>query len=251
MHLDRIMSVMEAVAATGRPVATSEVIELTGLPRPTCYRLIHSMCTHRFLDEPETGKYLISEHMVRLGLMGQSDISVTESVLPALKEAADHFGEAVFLSRFRSKGVEIIHVATPRDENRSFIHPGLGFRPLHACSCSKAIAAHADKDFQEKIFESPLKSYTPNTKLDPFTLRSEFASIRKLGFAECVEEIEIGVSSVAAPIRFGKIGASFSIGVTGPVRRFTSERRQLIGSELAKITSRVASAFKVQISSFS
>ena len=56
MHLTRIISVMEAVAATGRPEATSEVIELTGLPRPTCYRLIHSMCRHQLLDEPKAGK---------------------------------------------------------------------------------------------------------------------------------------------------------------------------------------------------
>ena len=153
MHLDRIMSIMEAVATTGRPLATSDVIELTGLPRPTCYRLIQSMCRHRLLDQPEAGKYLIGDRMVRLGLMGQSDIGVTASALPALEEAADHFGEAVFLSRLRDKGVEIIHVATPRDENRSFIHPGLGFRPLHACSCSKAIAAHADIGFQEQIFK--------------------------------------------------------------------------------------------------
>ena len=72
MHLTRIISVMEAVVATGRPVATSEVIELTGLPRATCYRLIDSMCRHQLLDEPEAGKYIIGVRMVRLGLMGQS-----------------------------------------------------------------------------------------------------------------------------------------------------------------------------------
>ena len=226
-------------------------MELTGLPRPTCYRLIHSMCRHQLLDEPEAGKYIIGVRMVRLGLMGQSDSKVTTSALPALREAADHFGEAIFWSRFLNTSVEIIHVATPRDENRSFIHPELGFRPLHACSCSKAIAAHADKDFQDKIFESPVKSYTSKTKVDPIMLKLEFATIREVGFAECVEEIEVGVSSVAAPILFSKIGAPFSIGVTGPVKRFTSKRQQIIGSELVKIASRVASAFKVHIASFS
>ena len=81
-------------------------------------------------------------------------------------------------------------------------------------------------------------------------LKLEFATIREVGFAECVEEIEVGVSSVAAPILFSKIGAPFSIGVTGPVKRFTSTRQQIIGSELVKIASRVASACKMDISSF-
>ena len=251
MHLTRIISVMEAVVATGRPVTTSEVIGLTGLPRATCYRLIDPMCRHQLIDEPEAGKYIIGARMVRLGLMGQSDSKVTASALPALKEAADHFGESVFLSRFRNTSVEILHVATHRDKNHSFIHPGLGFHPLDACSCSKAIAAHADKDFQDKIFESPVKSYTSKAKVDPIMLKLEFATIREAGFAECIEEIEVGVSSVAAPILFSKIGAPFSIGATGPVKRFNSKSRKIIGSELVKIASRVASAFKVHISSFS
>ena len=55
---------------------------------------------------------------------------------------------------------------------------------------------------------------------------------------------------MAAPILFSKIGAPFSIGVTGPVKRFTSKRQQIIGSELVKIASRVASACKMDISSF-
>ena len=66
-----------------------------------------------------------------------------------------------------------------------------------------------------------MRSYTPQTKHDPDALRAEFAAIRLAGYAECVEEIEVGVSSVAAPIRIGNIGATFSIGATGPVRRFT------------------------------
>ena len=173
-----------------------------------------------------------AERRMKLNLVdlaGSEDQRDTQSSGSTLREAADQFGEAVFLSRFRNKGVEIIHVETPQDAARSFVHPGLGFRPMHACSCSKVIAAFAEDGFREEILNGPMRRYTPQTKHDPEALRAEFEDIRMTGYAECVEEIEVGVSSVAAPIRIGNIGATFSIGATGPVRRFTTRRRAEIG----------------------
>ena len=246
MHLERLMAILESIAAAGRPVTVPEIRRMTGLPRPTCYRLLQTMRQHRLLEEPEQARFLLGERMVRLGLMGQTDNDVKQVAIPTLKKAAHLFGEAVFLSRYRNKGVEIIHVEAPRDAKRSFVHPGLGFRPLHACSCSKVIAAYADNDFQKEVVNAPLKSYTDYTKQSPDVLMAEFAAIRKIGYAECIEEIEVGVSSVAAPIRIGSIGAPFSIGVTGPIRRFTSERRSEIGSELSNMAKKVSSALQLQ-----
>ncbi len=245
MHLDRVMSVLEAVAIAGRPVSASDVQTSTGLPRPTCYRLLQSMAADRLLDEPEPGRYLMGERMVRLALLGQSDVNIAQAATPSLRDAADRLGESVFLSRFRNNGVEIIHVETPGDATRSFVHPGLGFRPMHACSCSKVIAAFAEDAFREKIIAGPMKSYTPDTIQTPDALRAEFDMIRTDGFAQCVEEIEIGVSSVAAPIRIGNIGATFSVGATGPIRRFTSQRRAEVGAHLRDVAGKVTLALQM------
>lgn len=245
MHLERLLTVLEAVAVSGRAVTAPDIQQLTGLPRPTCYRLLQSLAEQRLLDEPEPGRYLIGERLVRLALLGQTDVDASRSAAATLREAADQFGEAVFLSRYRNKGVEIIHVETPHDAKRSFVHPGLGFRPMHACSCSKVIAAFAEDGFREEILSGPMQSYTPQTKRDPEALREEFAAIRMAGYAECVEEIEVGVSSVAAPIRIGNIGATFSIGATGPVRRFTAKRREEIGKRLCALAGKVALALQV------
>ena len=240
MHLDRVMKILEAVATTGRPVSALEVQNLTDLPRPTCYRLLQTMTAQRLLDEPETGRFLVGERMVRLAFLAQPDVDVCRAAAPTLKEAADQFGEAIFLSRLRSKGVEIIHVEVPKDAKRSFIHPGLGFRPMHACSCSKVIAAYAKDGFRDDILARPMRSFTKKTKNDPQALRREFDSIRAEGYAECVEEIEVGVCSVAAPVQIGAIGPTFSIGATGPVRRFTQERRTKIGGALQSISQTVS-----------
>ena len=234
------MNILEAVASSGRPITALDVQRLTNLPRPTCYRLLQTMTAQRLLDEPDAGRFLVGERMVRLAFLAQPDADVCQISAPALKEAADQFGEAVFLSRLRNRGVEIIHVEVPKDAKRSFVHPGLGFRPMHACSCSKVIAAYAEDGFREAILAGPMRSFTKKTKRNSVALRKEFDSIRADGYAECVEEIEVGVCSVAAPVQIGTIGPTFSIGATGPLRRFTQVRRAEIGGALQNIGQKVS-----------
>ena len=250
MHLDRLITVLETVAVAGRAVSPAEVQRATGLPRPTCYRLLQTLAEHRLLDEHDSeSRYLIGQRLKRIVLTGQSDADVSEAAAPALSEFAIDVGEAVFLSRFRDKSVEIIRVERPTDAARSYIHPGLGVRPLHACSCSKAIAAFADQAFQDEILSRPLRAYTNETKTTPGDVQREFAMIRERGYAECIEEIEMGVSSVAAPIRIGNHGVPFSVGATGPIRRFTSSHRATIGAGLIKIADQIAANVQLAQSS--
>ena len=245
MHLARVMKVLEAVAMAGRPVTASEVQQLTDLPRPTCYRLLHSMQAEQLLDEVSSGRFIVGESLVRLALLGQTDVDICRSAAPTLQRAADDLGEAVFLSRFRNRGVEIIHVEVPGDAKRSFVHPGLGFRPMHACSCSKVIAAFADDTFRQDILSGPMRSFTEYTRCDPRRLSREFDHILSSGYAECVQEIELGVSSVAAPVQIGSVGALYSIGATGPVRRFTKDRRAQIGEQLCQMAQKMGHSLQV------
>ncbi|PCH81315.1 MAG: IclR family transcriptional regulator [Hyphomicrobiales bacterium] len=250
MHLDRLITVLETVAIAGHPISAVELQNVTGFPRPTCYRLLQTLAEHSLLENKDnTLRYSIGERLIRIALLGQSDVDVCHAAAPAMKSAASDLGEAVFLSRFRNKAVEIIHVETPSDPKRAFIHPGLGIRPMHACSCSKAIAAFAEDAFQEEILDGPMRAYTQHTKTDAKALQLEFEIVRKQGYAECVEEMEVGVSSIAAPIQIGNIGATFSIGATGPIRRFTKPYRAKVGDQLKQLAKKVSLTIQLYNSS--
>ena len=138
MQLDRIMMVLEYVAAANRPVSATELHRLTEIPKPTCYRALQKLAENGFIEDVEAaGRYSIGRRLRAAVLHGQSNFDVCEATRPFLKEAAGEYDEAVFLSRIRNNGVEIIHVEAPTNARSGFIHPGLGFRPKHACSCSK------------------------------------------------------------------------------------------------------------------
>jgi DNA-binding IclR family transcriptional regulator len=246
MHLERLIGLLEIVAVAGRPVSVAEVQKATGLPKPTCYRLIQTLQEQKLLDQPaEDGKFIIGERMIRIALLGKSDVDVRRCAAPLLKSAATTFNETVFLARFRDSKVEIIHVETPDDPARAFIHPGLGERPMHACSCSKAIAAFAEPEFQECILSGSMKQYTEHTKTTKQDLRQEFAQIVQQGFADCDQEIDHGIASVAAPISIGNIGATFSVGAVGPIRRFEKEYRAEIGRKLTQISNKISGAIQL------
>ena len=134
---------------------------------------------------------------------------------------------------------------TPVDPARAFIHPGLGERPMHACSCSKAIAAFAELDFQDCIVAKTLRQYTDHTKTSQEDLYAEFKKIAERGFADCDQEIDLGIASVAAPVLVGNIGAIFSVGAVGPIRRFGLEYRNEIGLKLIELSTRVSGAIQL------
>ncbi len=246
MHLERLVNLMEVIAVVGRPVSAGEVQRATGLPKPTCYRLIQRLHEQGLIDEPAgDGRYVVGERLIRIALLGKSDVDVRKCAAPMLKVAAAAFNETVFLGRFRDSKIEIIHVETPEDPTRAFVHPGIGERPLHACSCSKAIAAFSEPEFRDAIIDGSLEAFTQHTKTTRAELLEEFEDIKTRGFADCDQEIDIGISSVAAPISIGNIGATFSVGAVGPVRRFGLEYRQKIGTQLIDIADRISGAIQL------
>ncbi len=246
MHLERLITTLEIIAVAGRPVSALEVQKATGLPKPTCYRLLQTLQDTGLAEAPSgDGRVVIGERLIRIALLGKSDVDVRRAAAPLLKVATVQFNETVFLSRFRNEQVEIIHAETPDDPARAFIHPGLGVRPMHACSCSKAIAAFAEPDFQASIISGSLKAYTDHTLTTEDELRADFERIRARGFADCDQEIDIGIASVAAPVTIGNIGATFSVGAVGPVRRFGTARRNEIGERLIELADRVSGAIQL------
>lgn len=246
VHLERLISLLEVTAVVGRPVAAAELQAASGLPKPTVYRLVQSLQEKGLIDEPNgDGRYVIGERLIRIALLGKSDVDVRRVSAPLLRAAATNLNETVFLARFRDKKVEIIHVETPEDPARAFVHPGIGERPMHACSCSKAIAAFTDEGFQEDILNGTLHAFTAHTKTTRKDLQKEFAAIREKGFADCDQEIDVGIASVAAPISIGNIGATFSVGAVGPIRRFETEYRHQIGRDLIELASKISGAIQL------
>ena len=236
MYLPRLLNILEVVARAGKPLSVKEISESTNFPKPSCYKLVQDLIKDDLLIKGKGNKFILGERLKQLVKLDHQDLDISSIAEPLLKKSAHRFGTTFFLSRLRKKGVEIIYVETPENSQVSFLHPGLGFRPLHACSCAKVIAAFSSESFQLSIIRSRLKSYTRNTRTNSNLLQTEFKNIRAKGYAECIQEIEVGMCSVAAPVFVQDLGVFLSLGATGPLQLFANDFRETIGAYLIELS---------------
>lgn len=238
MHLERLTLILEIVSQKGE-ATVADICSHSDLPKPSAYRLVQDLVGAGLLEPVARGRFSIGARLKRITQTEQSDRSLLEFVAPALRKAASDNGAAFFLSRLRGRAVEIIHVETP-DTGVSFLHPGLGRRPLHACSCSKAVAAFSPDLLASRNLEGRLKAYTEFTLTRIEDLEAELDVIRGRGYAECVEEIERGMCSVAAPLVETGAGATMSIGAAGSTRVFTPAFRAKIGEHITRLAREIS-----------
>ena len=222
-------TILEIVGQKGE-ASVADVCAHSDLPKATAYRLVNDLADVGLLDPVARGHFAVGSRLRRIIDDDRTDQHLVETVAPVLRQAADDHGAAFFLSRLRGTSVEIIHVETP-DTGVSYLHPGLGRRPLHACSCSKVIAAFSPE--VARTINGRLKAYTENTLTSLEDLEAEFVAIRRDGYGECVEELERGIGSIAVPIHDADGSTpTLSIGATGSMRVFTPEFRRSLGVEL-------------------
>jgi IclR family transcriptional regulator, KDG regulon repressor len=112
--------------------------------------------------------------------------------------------EVLFLDRFEAQNLD------PR------FH-GPAWRVAHSSSSGRAIAAF-NPELARAIFDAGLIRRTRYTVVDPRRLTGILAEVRRRGYAATDEELEEGISSVAAPVRLGERAVA-AVSVVGPSHR--------------------------------
>jgi len=243
--LARYCDILEAVAAAGTPVSAGDLARLTGLPRPTSYRLVAALLKHGLLDnDGRAGHYRLGERVMRLGVTGRTDADIAGAVSLHLKKLVTRTGETAFLSRFRDGGIDLIHAEVPSDLSRGFIHPGLGRRPVHACSSAKAIAAYLPESVRRELLSGDNERFNGATLTERQAVLEELEITRSRGYAVCAEEIDEGVVSIAVPVSVEPAGVVFSLGVVGPARRLDRDSLESCALDLKDTAAQAARAIQ-------
>jgi IclR family acetate operon transcriptional repressor len=243
--LDRFCQILEAVVAAGSPVSAADLSRITGLPRPTSYRLVASLAKHGLLDSVEgESRYTLGSRFIRMALLSKTDNDLGNSTAAILKRLVVETGEAAFLSRFRDGSIDLIHVEVPQDGSNGFIHPGFGTRPVHACSSAKAIAAYAPDEVRDQLLTCAVEPFTDATLTQREEILDELELTRQRGYALCAEEMDEGVVSIAVPVTIDPVGIMFSLGVVGPTRRMAERRISELATTLTRAAAQAGTAIQ-------
>jgi len=105
------------------------------------------------------------------------------------------------------------------------IHNWLGRRiPLHATSNGRVLLAALSGDRVEELLAGPLQRFTAHTCVELPLLRAELARVRERGYAVVVDELEVGLTAVAAPLHRADGTVVASLSASGPTFRIGPER---------------------------
>jgi DNA-binding IclR family transcriptional regulator len=95
--------------------------------------------------------------------------------------------------------------------------------PLHATSSGKVLLAFAAEPVRKAAVSRDLQRFTSATVVDPDQLQRELDVTAERGWGCTVEEFEVGLSAVAAPVRDADGDVVAAVSVAGPSFRMPPE----------------------------
>lgn len=216
--LTRYHKILSVVAAASDGLAVSDLMRKAELPKSSAHRMAATLCDVGYLIQSETGNYVLGPALDDIIRSRISSSYKGKAFTEALQNLEKRFEETAFCARLSNGTVEIFDVVTPRSGTRSYIYPGLGYRPLDKCSSSRIILAFREKEEVENWLEQECqKSNLSASEIEAAHQAIEIA--RRDGYAVCDGEIDEGVCSVACPVFVEPFGVLYGIGITGPVAR--------------------------------
>ncbi|MXM64374.1 helix-turn-helix domain-containing protein [Streptomyces sp. HUCO-GS316] len=222
--VDRAVSVMEILAQRGE-AGVSEVAAEIDVHKSTAFRLLGALEARGLVEQTaERGKYRLGFGIVRLAGAVTGRLDITQQGRPVCERLAEEIGETVNIAVLQEHyAVNLYQVRGPGAVGT---HNWVGqLTPLHATSSGKILLAHLPAEERaQALTASGMRKLTAHTLTARARLEKDLAEAVERGYAVTLEEFEIGLHAVAAPIRSrdGEVVAALS--ASGPAYRFTEER---------------------------
>ncbi len=203
--LDKAVVVLDCLAVG--PASLAELVDRSGLSRPTAYRLAVALEAHRYVERDADGRFALGPRLAELAGPGRNG-SLERAAGPVLEQLCQDTHESAQLYRRVGTIRRCIAAAERASGLRDTVPVGADL-PMTAGSAAQVLLAWEPID--------DVASLMDEARFSAATL----ATVRRRGWAASVAEREAGVASVSAPV-FGHDGrAVAAVSVSGPIDRLT------------------------------
>ena len=218
--VDRAISVLEILARQGE-ARVSEVAGELDVHKSTAFRLLTALERRGLVEQAEDrGRYRLGFGVVRLAGAVSGGMDVTRHSRPVCERLARELGETVNIAV--GEAYHAVNLDQVRGPAAVTAHNWVGrLTPLHATSSGKVLLAHRSEKRRAELMSRGMERFTPHTVTTGERLAEHLTAARERGYAVAVEEYELGLNAIAAPIRGhdGKVFAAVS--ASGPAYRLT------------------------------
>ncbi|MGB7448471.1 MAG: IclR family transcriptional regulator [Ornithinimicrobium sp.] len=220
--VDRALSVLTILARAGE-AGVSDIARELGVHKSTVFRLVATLEAHDMVEQhADRGKYRLGVGVLRLAGATSARLDVVQEARPIARELAAASGETVNLAILAETSA--LYVDQVAASSSLQAHNWVGQHiPLHATSNGKVLLSElAEEDWAQRL--PRLTPYTARTVTSKARLRAQLVQTRERGYAVAIDELELGLTAVAAPVRdaHGEVIASLS--VSGPTFRIEPAR---------------------------
>ena len=210
------------------PRGISELSRELDLQKNNVFRLLVTLAAEGYVEQAELDhRYRLGPACLRLGRFFSESHRLRALARPLLAELAAELGETVHLGVRRDS--QVLHLDGQPGRGLVVTAQRVGLElPCHCTALGKVLLAWAPSEIPEErdlpwLAPGELTRRTPGTVVDREKLVEQLGSVRVRGFALDLEECEVGLACVAAPV-FGSGGDPLgALSVSAPAFRLSSE----------------------------
>ena len=230
LALRRGLSILDTFSGHHGELGVNEIARLVGMHKSTVSRLCATLENAGYLErDGTTNRFRLGARIHQLAGSTAPTADLRTLARPVMRELVESSRETATLGVRDGNHIVTIDVVDGLNYMRMATRVGMRTQ-VHASAVAKAILAYLPlEEVEEVLRDWPMSSLTPNTITDPATLKQRLADVRDRGYALDMEELEVGLRCVAAPIRdpFGRVVAGISI--SGPRHRMTEDAMRRFG----------------------
>jgi IclR family pca regulon transcriptional regulator len=211
--LARGLAVLRAFSDSRKPQTIANISQQTGIPRAAVRRCLHTLKQLGYVDA-ELNNFSLRPKVLTLGYSYLSSTPLTVSAQPYLNNISRALNESCSLAVLDDG--EVLYVARSATSRVMSVALNAGSRlPAYCTSLGRVMLAHLPADqLDAYLARVKLRAMTPNTVTAPKRLREILAGVRRDGYAINNEELELGLRSIAVPVRgaSGSVLAALNVG---------------------------------------
>lgn len=214
LSLARGLKVLESFEGRTEGLTVSELARVSGLSRAAVRRILLTLA-HLGYAEYTGRSYRLKTRVLKLGFSYLSSTSLPSIAQPVLEHLTETLHESSSLSVL--DGDQIVYLARSATKRVMSVGLSVGSRlPAYCTSMGRILlAALPEAELEAFLTRAELKQLTPKTVTNKAVLAEIIRRIRADGFALTDEELELGLRSIAVPIRTrqNRIVAAINVGV--------------------------------------
>lgn len=243
--LERTNDLLNVLARHNQAMSLKILAEQTGLHVSTAHRILNDLVLARIVDRPSSGHYQLGMRLLELGNLVKERLNVRDVALPIMKALHQQTRQTINLSVRQNDEIIYVERAYSERSGMQVVRAIGGRAPLHLTSVGKLFLAQDDKAaLLAYAARTQLKAQTKNSLSTLEKLSKELDWVRLHHFAFDHEELELGVSCMAAGIYDDNQQLIAGLSISAPTER----AQKSWGASLQKAASEISQAMGYTIS---